>query len=295
MIAALFGSSPLLRRKGPLRVALLAAALLGPLTSRSADLGAAPADAGPAPSGRVLAVCSDPANLPYSNERQEGFENRIASLIAQDLHAEVRYTWNSQRRSFLRRTLKAGECDVVMGMPMGLQGVAQTRPYYASSYAFVSARSRHLNLHSFDDPVLRGLKIGLPALSADGANPPPTMALAKRGLADHVVGFSVWGNESDETPQSHIVDAVAAGDIDVAVVWGPFAGYFAQRYGDQLEVTPVDDDPLQPGIPFRFALALSVRPADEALRDELQAVLDKRQPEIEALLKDYGIPLVSAK
>jgi quinoprotein dehydrogenase-associated probable ABC transporter substrate-binding protein len=261
---------------------LWAAALLWPLYCGSAETG----------SGRVLSVCSDPANLPYSNQQQEGFENRIASLIAHDLQASVRYTWNSQRRSFLRRTLKSGDCDVVMGLPSGLQGVAQTRPYYASSYAFVTVKQRHLDLRDFDAPELRKLTIGLPALSADGANPPPAMALAKRGLADRVTGFPVWGNESDETPQSHIVEAVASGDIDVAVVWGPFAGYFAKPYGDKLEVRPVDGDPLQPGIPFRFAMALSVRPADTALRDELQTVLDQRKSEIQTILREYGVPLV---
>ena len=130
--------------------------------------------------GRELAICADPSNLPYSNDREQGFENRIADLLAQDLNATLRYTWNLQRRSFLRRTLNAGACDVVIGSPAGLQGMAQTRPYYASSYVFVTARDRRLQLQGFDDPQLRGLKIGLQAVGAEGANTPPASSSPKR-------------------------------------------------------------------------------------------------------------------
>ncbi|MFM9916669.1 MAG: quinoprotein dehydrogenase-associated putative ABC transporter substrate-binding protein [Rhizobacter sp.] len=242
---------------------------------------------------RVLAVCADPSNLPFSNDRGEGFENRIASLLADELHATVNYTWNMQRRSFLRRTLKAGACDVVIGLPTGLQGVAQTRPYYGSSYAFVTPRQGGAQVSGFDDPGLRKLKIGLQAVGAEGSNTPPASALARRGLSDHVVGFSMWGEESDETPQAHIVDAVAYGEIDMAIVWGPVAGYFAQRHGDQLTVTPVTGDPLQPTATFQFEMAVSVRPGDNELLKELQQALDRRQPDIQAILQTYGVPLLA--
>jgi quinoprotein dehydrogenase-associated probable ABC transporter substrate-binding protein len=242
---------------------------------------------------RVLAVCADPSNLPFSNERGEGFENRIASLLAEELHATVNYTWNMQRRSFLRRTLKAGACDVVIGLPTGMQGVAQSRPYYGSSYAFVTPSHGGTQVTSFDDPALRRLRIGLQAVGAEGSNTPPASALARRGLSDRVVGFSMWGEESDETPQAHIVDAVASGDIDLAIVWGPVAGYFAQRHGDRLKVTPVTGDPLQPVATFQFEMSLSVRPGDNELLNELQQALDRRQPEIQAILQTYGVPLLA--
>lgn len=242
---------------------------------------------------RVLAVCADPSNLPFSNERGEGFENRIASVLAAELHAKVAYTWSMQRRSFLRRTLKAGACDVVIGLPTGLQGVAQTRPYYGSSYAFVSPRQGGTPVSGFDDPALRHLRIGLQAVGAEGSNTPPASALARRGLSDRVIGFSMWGEEADETPQAHIVDAVASGDIDLAIVWGPVAGYFAQRHGDRLKVTPVTSDPLQPTATFQFEMSLSVRPGDTALLDELQQALDRRQADIRAILQTYGVPLLA--
>ena len=243
---------------------------------------------------RELVVCADPSNLPYSNERQEGFENRIASLIAQDLNSTLNYSWNMQRRSFLRRTLRAGTCDVVIGAPVGLQGLAQTRPYYASGYVFVTAHDRHLQLQGFDDPALRGLKIGLQALGAEGASTPPASALARRGIVDHITGYPMWGEEADESPQARIIDAVAAGEIDVAIVWGPFAGYFARRHGDRLDLAPVGADPLQPALAFRYEMALGVRRGDEALLAELQQVLDRRKPEVDAILRDYGVPLLPA-
>lgn len=241
---------------------------------------------------RVLRVCADPSNLPYSNDRGEGFENRIANLVAKDLNASVEYTWNMQRRGFLRRTLNANACDLVIGLPSGLQGVAHTRPYYASTYVFVTRRERGLALRGFDDPRLRKLKIGLQAVGADGANPPPASALGQRGIVDNIVGFSVWGVESDETPQRHIIDAVASGQIDVAIVWGPFAGFFAQSLGDELVINPVAGDPLQPELEFRYAFSMGVRRGDGALLEEVQQSLDRRQRDIESILIEYGIPLV---
>ena len=242
---------------------------------------------------RELAVCSDPSNLPFSNERQEGFENRIARLIADDLNATLRYTWSMQRRSFLRRTLMTGDCDVVMGVPLGLERVAATQPYYTSTYVFVTLRSRGLDLHSFDDPRLKDLKIGLQALGAEGANTPPAAALARRGIQQQVVGYPMWGDEDEESPQARIIEAVAHGDIDTAIVWGPFAGYFAKRFGNRLTLAPVDADPQQPGLAFAYAMALGVRKADAELRATLQGVLERRHADIEKILNDYGIPVVA--
>ena len=242
---------------------------------------------------RELVVCADPSNLPFSNARQEGFENRIASLIARDLDVSLRYAWNMQRRSFLRRTLHAGACDVVMGVPAGLQGVVSSRPYYASSYVFVTASDRHLTLRGFDDPALRDLRIGLQALGAEGANTPPASALARRGIVDRIVGFPMWGAEDDESPPAHIVDAVASGAIDTAIVWGPFAGYFARAHAGKLTITPVLGDPQQPALAFRYEMSLGVRRGDDDLLKALQGVLDRRQAEVQAILREYGIPLVA--
>lgn len=241
----------------------------------------------------VLRVCADPSSLPYSNERRQGFENRIASLIAKDLGARLEYTWNLQRRSFLRRTLNAGACDVVMNVPDTLSGVLATRPYYTSTYVFVTRRARGLDLHSFDDPRLASLKIGLQALGAEGANTPPGSALGRRGLADNVRGYPVWGRDGEPSPAARIIEAVASGEIDAAIVWGPLAGYFATRQKTALSITSVEPDPQEPGLAFQYSMAIGVRRDDSAFRDRLQAVLDRRQPEIDAILAAYGVPRVA--
>jgi len=180
-----------------------------------------------------------------------------------------------------------------MGVPLGLERVAATQPYYTSTYVFVTLRSRQLDLHSFDDARLQDLKIGLQALGAEGANTPPAAALARRGIHQHVVGYAMWGDDDDETPQAHIIEAVARGDIDTAIVWGPFAGYFARQFGDRLKLTPVDADPQLPGLAFAYPMALGVRKADAELRTTLQDVLERRHADIEKILNDYGVPVVA--
>jgi mxaJ protein len=268
------------------RPAFAATALAAALLPAAALAGASPAPQ------RELVVCADPSNLPYSNTRGEGFENRIARLLADDLGASLRYVYNQQRRSFLRRTLHAGLCDVVIGLPTGLEGVRTGKPYYTSSYAFVTARSRHLQVEGFDDPALRKLTIGLQAIGAEGSNPPPAESLAARGIVDHIVGFPMWAEESVESPPARILDAVADGSVDVAIVWGPFAGYFAR--GKALEVTPVAGDPAQPELAYTFPIALGVRKADAAFLEELDAVLARRRAEVDAILNEFGVPRVGA-
>jgi mxaJ protein len=237
--------------------------------------------------GRTLRVCADPNNLPFSNERREGFENRIAELVAQELGATVEYVWWAQRRGFFRNTLKAKKCDVVMGVPLNLEMVLPTRSYYRSAYAFVS-RADH-KVRSFDDPALRKLRVGVQLVGDDGANTPPVTALARRGIVDNVVGYSVVADYSRPNPPAEIVEAVRRGDIDVAIAWGPMAGYFAGRGEPKLEISVV---PVvaEPGAPFVFDIAMGVRHQDKALRDELNAIIAKRQKDIDAVLAEYHVP-----
>jgi mxaJ protein len=242
--------------------------------------------------GRVLAVCADPANLPFSNQRLEGFENRIAQLVADELHATLRYAWNMQRRGFLRRTLGAGACDLVLGAPAGLPGLSLTRPYYRSTYVFVSLRERKLAVRGFDDPALASLQIGLHALGAEGANTPPAMALGARGLGAQVRGYEMWGDASEEDTPARLIDAVAHGDVDLAVVWGPFAGYYAKRYGGHLAIVAAEPDAITPDLPVAFDMSMGVRRGDDALRAEVQAALDRRQPQVRAILEEFGVPLL---
>jgi mxaJ protein len=235
-----------------------------------------------------LKVCADPNNLPYSNSRLEGFENRLADLVARDLRRPgVRYTWWAQRRGFFRSTLNAGACDVVIGVPHSLELVSTTRPYYRSSYMFVSRRDQDLNLKTLDDPVLHRLRVGVQLIGDDGSNLPPAHALSERGMVSNVVGFTVYGDYSKDSPPSEIIKAVADGRIDVALAWGPMAGYFAARQPMPLAVTPVAP---AGSLPFAFDISMGVRKQDTRFRDELDQIVAAEQPSIDALLDSYHVP-----
>jgi mxaJ protein len=244
------------------------------------------------PAARELRVCADPNNLPFSNDRAEGFENRLAELIADDLGRSVRYTWWAQRRGFVRSTLNAGECDVVMGIPAAMDLLLTTRPYYRSTYVFVSRADRAYHLRSLDDPALRELTVGVQLIGDDFANAPPAHALAARGIVTNVRGYSVYGDYSQADPPAAIIDAVARGEVDVAIAWGPLAGYFGARSGTPLELVPVSPEIDLPFLPMVFDIALGVRRGDEGLRDALDEVLARRAADIDRLLAEYHVPRV---
>lgn len=248
--------------------------------------------AGPLAAQRTLRVCADPNNLPFSSRRLDGFENRIAAVVARELGARVAYVWWPQRRGFLRSTLDAGRCDVVIGTSAELDAVLATRPYYRSTYVFVT-RADARPVRSFGDSSLRARRIGVHFTGA-GGNPPPAEALARHGLAENLVGFSIYGDYREPHPPARLIDAVTSGEVDVAVAWGPLAGYFAQpgRARTALRLVPVPATDESPGLPMTFAIAMGVRRGDTALRDELQRALDRRAPEIRAILERFGVPLV---
>jgi mxaJ protein len=239
-------------------------------------------------------VCADPNNLPFSNARGEGFENRIAEVLGRELGVTVRYTWWAQRRGFVRSTLGAGACDVVLGVPAGWGPVLATRPYYRSTYVFAWRRADGPAVRSLDDPRLRAARVGVQLVGADGTNTPPALALARRGIVDNVRGYTVYGDYADAIPAGRILDALAAGDIDVAVAWGPLAGWLAGRAPVAIDVAPVTPARDAPGLPFVFAIAAGVRRDDVALRDRLDAALAARRAEIDAILDAYRVPRVEA-
>ena len=243
--------------------------------------------AAPAP----LRVCSDPNNLPFSNEAREGFENSIATLIARDLGTTVEYTWWAQRRGFIRNTLNAGLCDVVIGYPAHAEMVATTAPYYRSTYVFVTRQSRRLRIRSFDDRTLRTLRIGVQLVGDDGANSPPAHALSRRGIVANLVGYSVYGDYRTNSPPSAIVAAVAHGDVDIAAVWGPLAGYFAARQSEPLDLVPVHPQ-IDGQLPQAFDISMAVRRTDRARLDRLEQFLAQRREEIAAVLDRYHVPRV---
>jgi mxaJ protein len=259
-----------------LALALAAVALAGAGAAAAGD--AAP-----------LRVCADPNNLPFSNHRGDGLENALARLVAREMDADLQYTWLPQRRGFVRNTLNAHKCDVMMEVPKGYGRTLSTSAYYRSTYVFVTRKDRKLRVRSFDDPALRRLRIGVQMIGDDYANTPPAHALGRRGLGNNVVGYSVYGDYSQPGPLAEIVHAVATGEVDVAVVWGPVAGYFVPRERVPLEIAPVSPA-VDPPWSFAFDMAMGVRRGDESLRDRLDAVIRDRRKEIDALLASYGVP-----
>ncbi|OSI68034.1 substrate-binding domain-containing protein [Bradyrhizobium canariense] len=245
-----------------------------------------------AASDRELRVCADPNNLPFSNSAEAGFENRLAAMVAEHFGLQVSYTWWAQRRGFIRNTLKAGKCDVVMGVPSGYDLVETTKPYYRSSYVFVTRQDQHLELSSLLDPRLHHLAIGVHLIGDDGNNPPPAQALGEQGIVDNVRGYSIYGDYREANPPARLIEAVESGSLDVAAAWGPLGGYFAQRSLVPLTVMPIRDYERFAPQPFQFAIAMGVRKGDDALRDRLNAFIDEHRSEITSLLLSYGVPLV---
>ncbi len=252
----------------------------------AALLFAAPADA------RTLKVCADPNNLPFSNAREEGFENHIVRVVAKELKADVHYVWWAQRRGNVRETLNAGLCDLIPGVASSLEMLATTRPYYRSAYAVVVRELRLKGLSSFDDPRLPSLRVGVQLIGDDGANTPPAHALSRRGLVQNVRGYPVYGDYTQPNPQAPIIEAVASGELDAAFVWGPTAGYYVERSSVPLSlalVAPLADGP---ALPLAFDISMGLRRGNGALKREVEAALLRRRDEITTILRSFGVPLL---
>ncbi|HLH00252.1 MAG TPA: hypothetical protein VKX49_28355, partial [Bryobacteraceae bacterium] len=185
----------------------------------------------------VLRVCADPQNLPFSNQAREGLDNRVAEIVANGLDATLEFVWWPERKASVAQFLDAGNCDVWFGAPSGLPSALTTKPYYRSSYVFISRRDRVGSISSLFDERFSSLRIGAQIVGDDYA--PPALVLARRGLSAHLAGFSLFGPEGEPNPAARIVEAVDTGAVDVAIVWGPVAGYFAKRAKSPLEITSV--------------------------------------------------------
>lgn len=230
---------------------------------------------------KPLTFCADPANLPFSTKQQAGFDNRIAQILGRELGMPVAFYWGRMGRGFVRNVVNRGECDALLGVPVGMHGLLVTQPYYRSAYMFVSRRDRAV-INSLDDPQLAKMRIGVQVLDDDYA--PPARALSRRGLTANVVGF-----EMDEDAGA-IIAAVARGKVDTAIVWGPLAGYYAHKYGAKLRLTPVQPEIDPPMLPFTFAMAVGVRKADPALYRKLDAAIAQAAPQIQSVLREYHVP-----
>jgi mxaJ protein len=181
---------------------------------------------------------------------------------------------------------------VVIGVPSSFELALTTRPYYRSTYVFVTRRDRALDIGSFDDPRLRTLTIGVQLVGDDGANTPPVHALGTRGIVGNLRGYPVYGDYRQPNPPARIIDAVARGEVDVAIAWGPLAGYFARRSRVPLLLTPVSPQIDVPFLPLVFDISMGVRRGDSTLKATLDSALVARRAEIARVLEEYGVPVV---
>jgi mxaJ protein len=242
----------------------------------------------------ILRVCADPDNMPLSNQKGEGYEQKIAELIAREWNSKVEYAWWPVRRGFFARALNGRYCDVAIEAPAGLDIAGVTKPYFRSGYVLVTRKDSGLDITSLSDPRLKKLKIGVNLLNSDAENTPPAMALSRYGVVGNLVGFTTFYTDT-ERPED-IINAVGKKDVDVAIVWGPLAGYWAKKSPVPLTLQPLPErDSLSPDFPYQYNIGMGVRRRDRALRDSLQTVIDRNQPEIQNILKQYGVPVFPIK
>ena len=242
---------------------------------------------------RTLTACADPNNLPFSNKAGEGFENKLAELIAADLHARLDYIWWAQRRGYVRNTLNEQKCDFWPGIASNVEMVATSRPYYRSTYMFVTRRETNLATLTLDDPRLKSLKIGVQLVGDDASNTPPAHALAARGIVGNVRGYMLYGDYAAPDPPSAVVQAVERGEVDAALVWGPLAGYFATRSPVPLRLEPVTPWLADQQWPMQFDVSVGVQKDNRKLLKEVDRILARRSGEIRRLLESYRVPVVS--
>ncbi|MEM7745904.1 MAG: substrate-binding domain-containing protein [Pseudomonadota bacterium] len=231
-----------------------------------------------------LRVCADPANMPFSNEAGEGFENKIAELMAEKLERPVQYTWFPQALGFVRRTLGSNRCDLIIGFAQGHDLVLNSNHYYTSAYVMVTSPDSPLaSVEQLSDPALKGHKIGVTA----GA--PPATHLARYGHASKMQGYALMVDRRVDWPAKRMIDDLKAGDIDAAVLWGPIGGYLAQDAG--LKVTPLLQEEGGPRLFYR--ITMGVRQGERVWKREVNSFIRRNQAEIDAILTEFSVPLVT--
>jgi quinoprotein dehydrogenase-associated probable ABC transporter substrate-binding protein len=231
-----------------------------------------------------LRVCADPSNLPFSNQAGEGFENQIAELLAGKLGRDLSYTWYPQSIGFVRNTLGAGRCDLVIGIATTNELLQNSNPYYRSSYVLVQRADAARKASSLHDPALAELRLGAVART------PPVTLLAGRGLLGNLKPYPLIVDTRFASPGRQMVEDVAAGEIDVAVVWGPIGGYWAQRQAVPLEVTPLVGE--DKGVRLDFRISMGLRRGEPQWKHQVNDLLAASEDEINAILLDYGVPLL---
>jgi quinoprotein dehydrogenase-associated probable ABC transporter substrate-binding protein len=231
-----------------------------------------------------LKVCADPNNLPFSDEKKEGFENKIAELLGSDLGLSVNYTWFPQIIGFVRNTLRTHLCDLVMGTVAGDEIMQTSNPYYFTTYVMFYRSDRKLDFEGPQDPKLANLRVGVV-----GGTPPADL-LVRYDLMSHVKPYALTVDTRAESPTHQMVQDVVDRTIDVGFVWGPIAGYYRKRDDLPLTLVPLKDEPGAARMEYHIAMGL--RANEPEWRRRINTVILRRESEITAILRDYGVPLL---
>lgn len=237
-------------------------------------------------SQNALRVCADPANSPISHEDETGYENKLANLVAQKLELPVQYTWFPQATGFVRQTLRAKECDIIMGYAQGHELVLNTNHYLTSAYALIVPKNSALmGVDTLNDPALQDKRIGIIA------GTPPSAHMARNGLIANAAPYNLVVDRRHESPVTTMLDDLVAGDIDAAILWGPIAGPLLKADYTDMNLTPLIKEELPPRLFFR--ITMGVRQGEKVWQRQLNSLIRRNQDEINALLADAGVPLIS--
>jgi quinoprotein dehydrogenase-associated probable ABC transporter substrate-binding protein len=234
---------------------------------------------------KVLRVCADPRNLPFSNEMGEGFENKLAELFAEKLQKKLDYMYFPQATGFVRMTLAAHRCDVIMGFPQGDDLVQGTNPYYRTAYALVAKQGSGLDeVAALEDQRLKGKHIGIVA------GTPPATNMAAYGLMTNAKSYPLMIDTRFDSSTVAMINDLMSGEIDAGVLWGPIAGYYARQANPPLHVTPLVKETSGPRLAYR--IGMGVRPADQNWKRLLNRLIQENQSTINKILLDFGVPLL---
>ena len=234
---------------------------------------------------KVLRVCADPRNLPFSDQKGEGFENKLAELFAAKLQKKIDYTYYPQATGFVRMTLGAHRCDVIMGFPQGDDLVQGTNPYYRTAYALISKQGSDLNgVAELNDARLKGKHIGIVA------GTPPATNMAANGLMGSAKPYPLMIDTRVDSSAEAMINDLNKGDIDAAILWGPMAGFYAKKSDPPLHVTPLVKEKTGPQLVYR--IGMGVRRSDQNWKRLLNRLIQENQPEINQILIGYGVPLL---
>lgn len=255
----------------------------------AAILGGATAD-GAEPAGSLsLRVCADPDNMPFSNETGEGFENKLAGLMARRLDARLEYSWFSEATGYVPNTMGRGACDLVMGYAQGTGLIEDTNPYYYTSYVLIYRQddARLAGIDRLSDPRLKGKRIGF------FARTPPASILAMHGLVAHAKPFEIHADESASKAARALTAEVASGELDAGILWGPVGGYYVQRADVPLKLVPLVKENAGPST--IYGITMGVRPNEPQWKHKINKLITENQGEINAILESYNVPLLDAK